>query len=145
MTVLALIVPLGSGQMPVDPGYGVPAPPSGGGAPVYPSHPIAMPPVYPSQGFPVYPIQGPVVPMPPVVGVWPPPGVPTHPIAPGGGEGGETDPSVGISNPIAGGYVLIWHPLHGFKLVPAGGLPPLQAGQVPRPGQPLPPTAEPKK
>ena len=106
MAVLALIVPLGSPGGPVDPGFGVPAPPAGGGAPVYPSHPIALPPVYPSQGLPpvwggggqpVYPSQGlPVYPShqpipPPPLGIWGPGQMPPGiwPSPPSGGSGGE--------------------------------------------------------
>ena len=41
------------------------------------------------------------------------------PEPPEGGSGGD------ISNPIGGGYVVIWHPSFGFKWIPVGGLPPL--------------------
>ena len=193
MAVLALIVPLGGAQMPVDPGYGVPAPPTypttgpvppgwanrpvdpgygrpnwspvdpGYGIPTFgphPSHPIAgVPPMYPSgqpvppgwgggqpvfpsQGLPVYPSTGPIIPPPP--GIWGPPDMPpgVWPTPPtgggGGGEGGE------ITNPIGGGFVLVWHPKYGFKWFPVGGLPPLEPGSGEHPDQGLPPTAEPK-
>ena len=60
MAMLALIVPLGVDRWPVDPGFGVPAPPSGGGggAPVY-----RTPPIY----YPSYPSHQP---LPPMAGRW---------------------------------------------------------------------------
>lgn len=159
----------GNVPMPTPPIY---LPPSGGGSPPgiwggagqpMPTPPIAMPPVI----WPTPPGGGggggmPPVAMPPI---YYPPGVnpplfPTHPIAPGGppgsvspplfptppiyippeggGEGGEAGQLPG------GGFVLIWHPLLGWKLVPVGGLPPVKPGKPTTPDNELPPTAQPK-
>jgi hypothetical protein len=139
-----------------------PNPPGGGGHPGHPiapgsppgfwggsGQPMPMPPIYPggSPGAPTPPIYYPpgVWPQPPGQGmpptIMPPIALPpmVWPVPPGeGGEGGEGD----VSQPIGGGFVLFWHPVYGWKLVPVGGLPPhFQPG---RPDQGLPPTAEPK-
>jgi hypothetical protein len=50
---------------------------------------------------------------------------PTNPIAPGG-SGGRPDNTLpggqpGVSNPIAGGFVLVYHPSYGWVLVSQGG------------------------
>ena len=131
---------------PVDPGYGRPAWGVG-----HPSHPIAgVPPMYPS-GQPVPPGWGGGQPphpwLPGAIGGGNYPSgqpIPPFPIVPPGGGGEGSDGDVAISNPIAGGHVVMWHPNYGFVLVPAGGLPPLSSSGVTKPDQGLPPTAEPK-
>ena len=129
---------------PVDPGYGVPAPPLGiwGGPPLHPTHPIAPggppPGIWPPGGVvapPIYyppGIWGPTDPRPSHPIVLPePPEVPTEPpIAPPGG---------GLSDGWQWyytdrfGWVLVW--------VPEGG------GGKPQPpgGSASPPTATPHK
>jgi hypothetical protein len=109
----------------------------GGSGQPMPTPPIYMPPGVwpqpPGQGGGMPPTVMPPIALPPMV--WPiPPGE-------GGGEGGEGD----VSQPIGGGFVLFWHPVYGWKLVPVGGLPPaLKPGA--KPDQGLPPTEpQPKK
>ena len=70
LAVIEIVQPVGGG--PVDPGYGKPTPPEmiWGGRPMpHPEHPIVLPPEAPGE--------------PPNV-IWPSPGHPAHPIAPGG-------------------------------------------------------------
>jgi hypothetical protein len=101
---------------PVDPGYGVPAPPDviwGGRPPPMPAHPIVLPPGQPV--YPAHPIAPPppgVWPPQPPVGVWPPPGYPAHPIVPP-----PVDPGYGVPVPPPG----VWpspppHPAHPIVL-----------------------------
>ena len=96
-----------------------------------PAHPIHLPPtVWPGPGAPTHPIApgGP----PPVVN--PGPGTPTHPIAPGGAPGTPTQP-------IAG-YVLVWNPTFGWCYCALGALTP-----APVPAHPIAPggpAAQPK-
>ena len=176
MAVLALIVPLGSTGGPVDPGFGVPAPPSGGGgAPVYPSHPD-LPcrrstrargcPVYPRhqgpvlwpaagapviqlpdpRGLPVYPSHRARVPPPPL-GIWGPGQMPAGRLANashgGSGGGGGSGAGGEITNPIGGGFVLVWHPVR-LQVVPGGRSPSSEPGPIPRARSGLASTAEPK-
>jgi hypothetical protein len=178
---LAYVIPVSGGQ----PDQGLPGQPPGiWPGPGFPTHPIAPggppPGIWPGQ--PGHrPDQG--LPQPP--GIWPnppgggnrpdqglPPGtvIPPPqvgiPIFPGqlpsfGGEGGKPDQSLpggqpGVSNPIAGGFILVYHPSYGYVLVKQGGssgggspdqsLPGSQPGpdqglpsQPPKPDQGLPP------
>jgi hypothetical protein len=79
----ALIIPQDAPEFipprPVDPGYGIPTPPT-----VWPQPPVA---VWPPPGGPVFPAH-PIAPGGPPVGVWPPPGglpphISTGPVFPG--------------------------------------------------------------
>jgi hypothetical protein len=104
MVMLALIIPLGPGL---------------GGEP---THPIVLPPA-------VWPPTGGGVPMPPIYypptpppGIWPSPGHPAHPIAPGGGPP-VVWPGPGVPTP----------PIYYPPTPPAGGAPP---GIWPSPGVP---------
>jgi hypothetical protein len=112
--------------------------PIGGGG--HPEHPIYYPPVdggsppgiWPSPGVPTHPI----APGGPPPGIWPSPGYPAHPIAPGGPPPGIW-PSPGYpAHPIAPGGppVGIW-PSPGYPAHPIapGGPPP---GIWPSPGVP---------
>ena len=128
---------------PVDPGYGVPAPPLGiwGGPPLHPTHPIAPggppPGVWPPGGVvapPIYyppGIWGPTDPRPSHPIVLPePPEVPTEPpIAPPGG--GVSEGWQWYYSPVYG-WILVWVPSEG------GGKPRPPGGSAP------PPTAQPK-
>jgi hypothetical protein len=70
------IAPTPPGSGPVDPGYGVEAPPDviwGGRPPLMPTHPIALP-TPPPGVFPPPSIANPIVPVPPTVSPQPPPG-----------------------------------------------------------------------
>jgi hypothetical protein len=100
---LAKITLLQQLGQPVDPGYGVPAPPAGlwppGSGIDMPSHPIVLPPenpgqppvvIWPDPGYPAHPI----APGGPPPGVWPPPVYPAHPIAPGGSPPAPAHPIV---------------------------------------------------
>jgi collagen type IV alpha len=68
----------------------------GGGEGGHPEHPIFYPPpgsppgIWPSPGWPSHPI----APGGPPPGIWPSPGWPAHPIAPGGGGGGVPTPPI---------------------------------------------------
>src|SRR6516162_3867330 len=120
---------------PVDPGYGVPAPPDviwGGrpppmvtppiyyppsvppGQPVFPAHPIVPPPVDPGYGVPV-----------PPPGVWPsPPPHPAHPIVlPEPPTPPEHPPILPPGGWLAEGWQWYWTERWGFVLVwlPPGG------------------------
>jgi hypothetical protein len=133
---------------PVDPGYGVPAPPLGiwGGPPLHPAHPIApggppptvAPPIYYPPVFPAHPIVTPPVGIAPPIyyppGIWgptdprpshpivlpEPPEVPTEPpIAPPGG--GISDGWQWYYTPGTG-WILVWKPPgSGGKPQPPGG------------------------
>lgn len=141
----------GGGQQPPYPSQGPgfpshPAAPGGGGG--SPSHPIAIPLPPPGINIPVFPGQ---LPMP-------------------GGGNEKPDQSLptdqpGVSNPISGGFILVFHPQYGWILVAQGGgmsegpgsekpnqdLPGQQPGisnelpdDQPKPEQGLPPHAQPK-
>jgi hypothetical protein len=160
------------------------APGGGGGvgiwpSPGYPSHPIApggQPPgIWPQPPVGIWPRPpgggggggapdnslppGAVIP-PPQVGI---PVFPTNPIAPGGSPGAPDNTlpggQPGVSNPISGGFILVFHPSYGWVLVSAsgsgsgggsGGGKPDQGlpGEQPKPDQGLPstpPSAQPKR
>jgi|SRR6516164_4275734 len=130
--------------MPVDPGYGVPAPPDviwGGRPPPQVTPPIYYPPVFPAH--PIVPPPGGVV-TPPIYyppEIWPPPGGPVHPahpivlpeppevpteppIAPPGGGLGEG--WQWYYSPVYG-WILVWKPPGG------GGKPQPPGGGAPTP------------
>jgi hypothetical protein len=71
------IVPGESPEHPIAPG----GPPPGVNVPVFPTFPIVIPPEFINDVHPEHPIVTP----PPPPGIWPSPGYPAHPIAPGGG------------------------------------------------------------
>ena len=129
----------GIGQLLVDPGYGIPAPPPVVAPPIYyppvfPAHPIAGPPpgvVAPPIYYPPG-IWGPTDPRPSHPIVLPePPEVPTEPpIAPPGG--GVSEGWQWYYSPVYG-WILVWVPPEG------GGKP-----QPPGPGT-SPPVATPHK
>jgi hypothetical protein len=121
--------------MPVDPGYGIPAPPDviwGGRPPpmvtppiyyppVFPAHPIVLPPGQPPVVAP--PIYYPPTPSHPIV-LPEPPEVPTEPpIAPPGG--GISDGWQWYYAPGTG-WILVWKPPGegGKPQPPAGSVPP---------------------
>jgi hypothetical protein len=89
-----------------------------GGGGLTPSHPIVLPPeqppgIWPSPGHPAHPI----APGGPPPGIWPSPGYPAHPIAPGGPPPGIW-PSPGYpSHPIYWPPVGIW-PSPGYPAHP---------------------------
>ena len=97
----------------------------------YPSHPIAPggppPGIWPGPGVPTHPIAGP----PP--GIWPSPGRPDQGL-PGDQPGiwpGQGHPSHPISG---GGYVIGWSPTYGFVFIPLGGyMPPSSPGEPTHP------------
>ena len=146
---------------PVDPGYGVPAPPLGtwgGVAPPYPSTgPVPPVGVWPGPGYPAHPI----APGGPPPGVWPAPGVPTHPIYYPPGIGvmppiayppgthpmppihlpsvPPPEPPVHVENPISGGWTLQFVPGIGWVVIP----PPTGVEKPPEVGG-QPPAAQPK-
>jgi hypothetical protein len=72
-------LPPGSGGSPEHPIYN----PPGVNVPVFPTFPIVIPPEFIADVHPEHPIVIPPPAMPP--GIWPSPGHPSHPIAPGGG------------------------------------------------------------
>jgi Wiskott-Aldrich syndrome protein len=148
---------------PVDPGYGVPTPPDviwGGrppsvGVPVYPAHPIVLPPEVsnppPDVIWPATP-EHPIVlpPSPPVL--WPPkpPAKPPAGGAPpevGGGPVYPPEllppvfPALPIVLPPPGppaepgkpGAIVIWAPGHGYIIIPVGEHPPAEGGPAPTP------------
>jgi hypothetical protein len=114
---------------PVDPDYGLPEPPPGVWPPPVPAHPIQPAPHDTPPGT-----------------IWPSPGRPAHPIAPGGSPGAP-------SHPIAPGvptrfWVVAGIPGYGWRYIcvdtslhPDTGLPPSPG----HPDQGLPPTAQPKR
>lgn len=111
-------------------------------------------------GIPTYPDQGLPSPQPPV-GIWPSPGRPTHPIAPGGRPGRPghlpaypgrpVDPGYGIEGPVDPGYGVEGPapgtPEHPIELPPDGepGSPtnPIVLPPLP-PGRPTNPIAGPR-
>ena len=135
---LAYVIPVSGGGQP---DQGLPGQPPGVNIPGFPTHPIAPggggspPGIWPSPGHPSHPIApggggnrpdqglppGTIIP-PPQVGI---------PVFPGqlpvpGGEGGKPDQGLpggqpGVSNPIAGAFILVYHPSHGYVLVKQGG------------------------
>jgi hypothetical protein len=97
-------------------------------------------------------------------GIWPSPGYPSHPIAPGGPPPvvGWVPPGTVPGQPISGGgYIVAWSPVYGWVVLPIGGATPPQPGEPTHPmapgggpsqgpglpTQPIagPPTPEPKK
>jgi hypothetical protein len=80
----------------------------GGGVPTPPIFlpPTAPPGIWPSPGYPTHPI----APGGPPPGIWPSPGVPTHPIAPGGPP----------SSPPSTEGDWVYSPLYGWVWLPAG-------------------------
>jgi hypothetical protein len=120
----------GIGQLLVDPGYGIPAPPPTATPPIY------YPPVFPAH--PIVPPPGGVV-APPIYyppEIWPPPVHPAHPIVLPEPPEVPTEPPIappggGISegwqwyySPVYG-WILVWKPPGG------GGKPQPPAGDVP--------------
>lgn len=104
---------------PVDPDYGIEGPDDGGD--IHPGHPLPEP---PPGIWPPPTISHPIVPVPPGLDlppgtIWPSPGHPAHPIAPGGRPRPPGRPDQGLPSQPG---------------VPGQGLPP-QPGQ-PLPGQP---------
>jgi len=107
-----------------------------------PAHPIVIPPgqlpVYPDQGLPgqppgIWPSPGhpahPIAPGGPPVGIWPSPGHPAHPIAPGGSPGRPSHP-------------IFWPPYPDNSLPPYPAHPIAPGGpgtspQPPTPGYPV--------
>jgi len=73
-------------------------------------------------------------------GIWPSPGHPTHPIAPGGPppQVGWTPPGTQPGHPISGGgYVIGWVPGYGYVFIPIGGAPPVSGGEGGEPTHPI--------
>jgi hypothetical protein len=132
---------IGGGPMPGGPSVMPPIyyPPAGGGQPPlgiwggapipWPTPPIYYPPtqppgIWPSPGVPTHPIYN-----PPPVGIWPSPGVPTHPIVLPPGEPPAGGP------PADGKWA--WSPIYGWVWLPSGG------GDKPHPPEGTAPTPTP--
>ena len=99
-------------------------------APVYPTHPIYLPPIAGWPSIPPHPGQAPPGAQPP--SIWPSPGHPAHPIVipppPGGGEPPVICPGPGI--PPEGQAPLPEHPI----VIPPPGEPPTEPPGLTDPG-----------
>jgi hypothetical protein len=122
---------------------GGPLPPGSGGAPVFPAHPIVLPPAQPPTVWPPAGVVSPPIYYPPTVwpplppsggsppGIWPSPGHPAHPIynPPGIWGGGNvpmpTPPIYFPPAPPPGGPPpdgqWVYSPVYGWVWLPSGG------------------------